>query len=147
MKSITKISMIAAMLVASFSASAQKKVLEFNQLPKTAQSFVNTHYNKGQISLVSSEKEMLSGMEYKVVLQNGTEIEFDQKGNWTEVDAKQKSVPQAIIPASILNYVRKSFPNNEVVQLKKERNGFEVELTSGLDLEFNKKGEFVRIDD
>ena len=79
-------------------------------------------------------------------------IEFDdviedKNGNWTEVDAKKNAVPHSIIPASIREYVKKSFPNNEIVQISKDSREIEVELTSGIDLKFNSKGEFIRVDD
>lgn len=136
-----------ALVGMSFSAFAQKKVLEFAQLPKTAQTFVNSHFNKQPVSLVTSEKETLSPIEYKVVLQNGTEIEFDQKGNWTEVDGNKTAIPEKIIPAAILAHVKKSFPNNGITQISKERRGYDVELSNGLDLDFDLQGKFLKIDD
>jgi hypothetical protein len=33
------------------------------------------------------------------------------------------------------------------VKIKKSSRKYEVEISNGLDLEFNKKGEFIRIDD
>ncbi|GAA4138455.1 PepSY-like domain-containing protein [Sphingobacterium kyonggiense] len=139
--------MLIAFLGTAFTATAQEKVITVNQLPKTAQSFISSHYAKSPVSLVKSEKETLSPLEYKVVLQDGTEIEFDEKGNWTEIDGKRNAVPTAIIPAAIKAHVNKSFPNNEIVELKKKKKGYEVELTSGIDLKFDAKGKFLKIDD
>lgn len=147
MKLGSKAFLIAATLFTSFAAVAQEKVLEITQLPNKAQSFIKDHYQQEKISLVSSEKEFFTGTEYKVIFQNGTEVEFDSKGNWTEVDAKLKAVPQKLIPTPIVNYVNQKFPNNQIVQINKENKEYEIELTSGIDLVFNNKGEFIRIDD
>jgi len=43
--------------------------------------------------------------------------------------------------------VRKSFPNTAIKKIEKKRFGYDVELINGLDLEFDSKGNFKRIDD
>ncbi len=147
MKNIVKAALITLIAGSSFQAIGQEKIIQLNALPKTAQSFIASHYKQEKVSLVKSEKELLSPIEYQVVLANGTKVEFDKNGNWTEVDAKKNAVPHGIIPASIREYVKKSFPNNEIVQISKDSREIEVELTSGIDLKFNSKGEFIRVDD
>lgn len=146
MKQINKIVLMIALAIMSLSVYAQKKVIQFNELPKSAQSFVSTYYTVQQISIIVVDKEFMS-TSYKVKLIDGVEIEFDNKGNWTEVDAEKKAVPNQIVNPKIMDYVKKSFPNNEIVQVSRERNKIEVELTNGLDLVFNKNGKFIRIDD
>ncbi|SKB98984.1 Putative beta-lactamase-inhibitor-like, PepSY-like [Sphingobacterium nematocida] len=139
--------MTVALLVVAVVANAQDKVITFVQLPKKAQNFVTTYYAADQVVLVKEESELLSGKSYDVKLRDGVKLEFDAKGEWTEVDAELKAVPVKIVPASILEYVKKSFPNNEIVQISRSSRKYSVELTNGIDLEFNKKGQFVRIDD
>lgn len=139
--------MTVALLVVAVVANAQDKVITFAQLPKKAQNFVTTYYAADQVVLVKEESELLSGKSYDVKLKDGVKLEFDAKGEWTEVDAELKAVPVKIVPASILEYVKKSFPNNEIVQISRSSRKYGVELTNGIDLEFNKKGQFVRIDD
>lgn len=147
MKNLLKAALMTMIVGSSFQAIAQEKFIQLNALPKTAQDFMSSHFNHEKVSLVKSEKDLLSPIEYKVVLTNGTKVEFDKNGNWTEVDGKKRAVPQDIVPASIKEHVKKSFPNNEIVQISKSSREIEVELTSGIDLKFNKKGEFIRIDD
>lgn len=145
MKTIKSLLAVVLSLVAIV-ANAQDKVISFGQLPKKAQLFVTTYYAESQVSFVKEEKELMS-KSYEVKLKDGVKIEFDSKGEWTEVDADLKSVPLKVVPVSILEYVKKSFPDNEIVQISRSSRKYEIELTNGLDLEFNKKGEFVRIDD
>ncbi|GGH16123.1 hypothetical protein FAZ19_06060 [Sphingobacterium alkalisoli] len=125
----------------------QEKIIQLAQLPQPAQLFIKTYYSKTAVSYVTLESEFLSEKEYKVVLANGVKIEFDGKGSWTEIDAKLNAVPPNIVPVSIHAHIKKSFPNNNIVQISKSIRKYEIELTNGLDLEYNKKGEFVRIDD
>jgi hypothetical protein len=146
MKTFVKGFMVVAVAMAADVAQAQK-VLQVNQLPQPAQAFIQKHFDAKNVAHVIEDDEFFSSKEYKVALANGTEIEFDSKGNWTEIDADREPLPQAIIPNSIRQYISKSFPNNEVVQISRSSRKYEVELSSGIDLEFDGKGNFKRIDD
>lgn len=146
MKTLNKLVLIMVLAFVSIQVKAQDKVIQFSNLPKMAQDFVTTYYDVKQVSYVMLDKELMTSS-YEVKLLNGTEIEFDSKGNWTEVDAKKNAVPSQLVMPSIQSYINKSFPNNQVVQISRKGRKIEVELTNGLDLEFNKKGKFIRIDD
>ena len=146
MKKIVKGLLVVAVALTTNVALAQK-VLQVNQLPQPAQAFIQKHFDTQKVAHVIEEDEFFSSKEYKVALADGTEIEFDSKGNWTEIDSDLQPVPQAIIPNSIRQYVSKSFPNNQIVQIARSSRKYEVELTSGIDLEFDNKGNFKRIDD
>lgn len=146
MKTLNKLVLIIALAFVSIQVKAQDKIIQFANLPKIAQDFVSTYYDVNQVSYVKFEKDFMSSS-YEVKLNNGVEIEFDSKGNWTEVDAKKNAVPSQLVLPSIQSYVNKSFPNNQIVQISRKGRKIEVELTNGLDLEFNKKGQFIRIDD
>lgn len=52
------------------------------------------------VILATIESDIVS-RSYDVVLQNGTKLEFDKKGNLTEVDCKQETVPDLLIPQAI----------------------------------------------
>ena len=80
-------------------------------------------------------------------LNDGTEVGFDKKGNWLKVDCNMSTVPASLIPAPIAAYVKANFPGQPIKQIKKERYGYEVELTSDIELKFNKAGELIGMDD
>ena len=142
MKNIVSVILIAL----GTSVFAQDQIVTFNQLPTKGQNFISKYFQKGQVSTVVLDNDYIS-KDYDVVLTNGTKIEFDGKGNWKEVDGKRNAIPTTFIPQSILNYVNKSFPNTKIIKIEKNRFSYDVELTNGLDLEFDSKGNFVRIDD
>ncbi|MED9888214.1 MAG: PepSY-like domain-containing protein, partial [Segatella copri] len=83
---------------------------------------------------------------YDVVLQNGTKLEFDKKGNLTEIDCKQGKVPVKLIPQAIRNYLMENYPAQAVKKLEMNKNEYEVELANGLDLTFNKHFQLIDID-
>ena len=138
---------VVMMVVATTAVQAQIKPISFAQLPQAAQNFISKHYDEKNVSYVTEESEFLTSSEYEVRLKDGKKIEFDAKGEWKEVDGKKKAIPAAIIPAPVAAYVKKSFPENEIVKISRSSRKYEVELSNGLDLEFDKKGKFLRIDD
>ena len=52
-----------------------------------------------------------------------------------------------LLPKGIRNFVAKQQPGQRIVGIDKERSGYDVELTNGIDLKFNKAGQFIRYDD
>lgn len=146
MKKISKLLLLVSLSFIYFGANAQNKVIPFSDLPTVAQNFISKHYATKQVTYTVMDKDFFS-TSYEVKLNNGVEIEFDGKGNWKEIDADLVPVPNEVVPSKIRNYVNKSFPNNEIVKISRSKGKIEIELKNGLDLEFNKKGDFIRIDD
>ena len=135
--------------IATLTMSCDKEtVVTEDQLPKTASQFLNQHFNNVKILSIVEEKEGLSGKEFDVLLDNGIEIKFDKNGEWLDIDAKADttSLPESLIPASINSYVKQNYANAGINSIEKEKHGYDVELTNGLDLVFDKDGKFVRID-
>ncbi len=132
-------------LIFGLSANAQKTVIKKEALPANAQTFLKTHFGSKKPSYILEDKEILS-TEYKVQFDNKTEIEFDKKGNWKEVDAKDNKMPSSIIPKKIASYIKANFPKEKITKIELGSSGYETKLTNGLELKFNLKGDFIKID-
>lgn len=143
---IKVLSVMAALFLVT-AVSAQNKIISPNELPKKAQSFLNKHFSNQTISFVSLDRNYLMSKEYDVLLANGTKIEFSSDGAWEEVDGELQTIPTAFIPTSILQYVKRSFPNTQITKIEKDRSGYDVKISNGIGLEFNSQGVFKRIDD
>lgn len=145
-------SIILAMAIfAAVSLSAcnheDKKVIQFGELPQAAQTFVDTHFADKQVSIVYHDTE-LADKDYEVIFTDGANIDFSKKGEWTEVeDRDTNGVPTAIMLQGIVDYVSTNFAGQYVVQLGKERSNYEVELNNGVEMVFDKEGQFLRYDD
>ena len=85
------------------------KPISFAQLPQTAQKFVKQHFPKAKIALTKMETELFD-KSYDVVFTNGDKLEFNKKGEWTEVNCKFSSVPVKVLPAQIKKYVEENYP-------------------------------------
>lgn len=132
-------------LLTGFAANAQKTSITMAQLPANAQSFLKKHYPKQTPNYILKDEETFS-LDYKVQLADGTEIEFDRKGNWEEVDGNKNTIPSSIIPAPILTYVQTHYKGAAIVKIDKGAWDYEIDLNNGLELKFNSKGEFLRVD-
>ncbi len=140
--------LVAVAVAGCFAAQAKDEyVRDVNYLPQTAKSFIEQHFKTADVSFIKLDKTLGKVTEYEVVFQDGTEIDFDGKGNWDNIEMPvKKSVPKAIVPAEIAKYVGKNYPNQRIVSIDKDRSGYEIELQNGVDLKFNKAGQFKRID-
>jgi hypothetical protein len=142
-----KLNLIACLiagLIFGLSANAQKTVIKKEALPANAQTFLKTHYGSKKPSYILEDKELLS-TEYKVQFDNKTEIEFDKKGNWREVDGNGDKIPSSIIPKKIASYVKTNFRKEKITKIEIGTFGYETKLTNGLELKFNLKGDFTKI--
>ena len=147
MKRIFRILMIAICCMVSCNMVANAgndKPISVNALPAKAQTLLNNHFNGQKVMLATIESGVVS-RSYDVVLQNGTKLEFDKKGNLTEIDCKQGIVPALLIPQAIKNYLKDN-AGQSVQKIEMNKNEYEVELTNGLDLTFNKHFQLIDID-
>ena len=121
------------------------KPIAVNALPVKAQTLLSNHFNNQKVMLATIESGVVS-RSYDVVLQNGTKLEFDKKGNITEIDCKQGIVPVQLIPQAIKSYLKDNYAGQSVKKIEMNKNEYEVELTNGLDLTFNKHFQLIDID-
>jgi len=138
---------VMALLAIQFVAAREVVTKDEMQLPLTARNFINQHFTQPQISYIKIESELLKGKKYEVVLTNGTELDFDSKGEWTEIDCKRSAVPASIIPQYVKEYVNANFKENIITQMDRDRRGIEVELNNDLSLKFDKNGKLYKLDD
>ncbi len=72
---------------------------------------------------------------------------FAMQAAMAQDDVQITEIPASIIPSGIRDYVKKNYASSTIKDIKKKRYGYEVELTGDIDLEFNSKGKFLRVDD
>lgn len=139
--------MVAALMAVQFVSAKDVVTKDEMKLPLQARNFINQHFTNPQISYIKIDSDLFEGKKYEAVLTNGIEIEFDSKGEWTDVDCKKGEVPAGIIPGYVKEYMKTGFSGNFITQIERDRKGTEVELNNDLSLKFDKKGNFRRLDD
>jgi len=126
--------------------SCKDSIITADRLPDAARSFINEYFAENTISYIKKDRG-LANISYEVVLQDGTEIEFDKSGKWDSIDCKRNAVLAGLVPDAISEYVQVNFPGQLIVKIDREAFGYEIELSSDLELKFDKNGKMLEIDD
>lgn len=116
----------------------------FQTMPANVKNFLAKYYPKATVAKYEA-KNTVVGKKYEVKLNNGAEIDFDKNGNWEEISDKM-GVPMSLIPVKIKAYLDKKYKGVKVESIDKEKNKIKVELLNDIDLEFDKTGNFLRLD-
>lgn len=146
MKTMKYFMLAFVLVLQSAICEGREKVITVKELPAAAQTLLATHFKNHQVALVQKDHE-LTHIDYDVVFNNGTKLQFDSKGEWSEIDCKPAAVPEALVPKAISSYVKTTYPNVRIVQIERDRKGYEIELSNGLDIKFNNQFKVVEIDD
>lgn len=146
MKKVLSI-LVMALAAVQFVSAGDVITQDVKQLPLKARNFINQYFNKPQVSHIKIESEIFQSKKYEVLLTDRSEIDFDSKGNWVEVNCHKSAVPSALVPAYVKEYAKTNFPKEIITKIEMRRSGTEVELSNDLSLKFNKKGKFVKMDD
>jgi hypothetical protein len=137
------ISLFAMNLVA---LAGNDKPIQVSEMPKAAQLFIKNHFADLSVAMAKVETDFLD-KNYDVVFTNGNKVEFDKKGNWTNVDCEHTQVPVAILPEAIRQYVTQNYPDAKVLKIEvTDRKGYDVELSNGFELEFDKRMNVIDVD-
>lgn len=145
MKKSDILSLVMALSVMSitFSSCDKEKEIAIGDLPKEIAVYIATHFPDNPII---SAKIDLEGTRktYEIKLQGGFELEFNRKKEIIEIEGISK-LPNSVIPQKILDYVNANYPDNFIVEWELGKNHQEVKLDNKLELIFDMKGNFFRI--
>lgn len=144
MKKIAAI-LIGLSMFASVLRADNDKVIQFNQLPETAQQFIQRHFSDSKILLVKMDKDIIS-KSFEVIFEGGSKIDFDSKGSWEEIDCRATSVPEAVVPSEILQYVKINYPDTNIRKIEKDTREYEVKLSNRVELSFDLRFNLIDID-
>ena len=56
------------------------------------------------------------------------------------------SVPANLVPTKIMYQIKKRYPTQKIIGIETGKEGYEVKLSSGLEIKFNKHFKVVEID-
>lgn len=131
---------------------------EINVLPEAAKAFITTYFNQYTVNeVVKNETENEKGSIYVSQLQkNGNvtgmasnvKIEFDQNGDWTEIESFTDGIPipdeiMKMLPIAIEQYINLNYPGIGIEEIEKKAYGYKVELINGKELLFDKNGDIL----
>lgn len=119
-------------------------------LPEKAKKFIGTYFPE---SVITGVEEEFDTQTFEVDLNDGTDIEFNAAGDWTEVDAGRgtclaPALVKALLPENSYNEIVGMKLANAVETVKRDSKFYKVELRSPEfdDLRFNASGILVEIE-
>lgn len=132
--------LIAVLGAAAWSCSDNDdEVISGETIPTAAKAFITQYFPSAKIVTATKDKN-----EYEVTLSEGTRIDFNISGEWTDVDAAAgKTVPSGFYPEGIDAFIAENLNSVGINEIEKNRNGYEVELLTGADLTFDYEGGFT----
>lgn len=95
---------IVMLLICAPGATASDRAIAYHDLPLRAQSFVKKYFNPHKVVLVKEDRGFRD-TDYDVKFTDGSEIEFNGRGEWTEVKCP-KGLKNGIIPVQIMNFMK-----------------------------------------
>ena len=126
-------------------APAQAQAAAAQALPEAITAFIKQHFPNAQIAGAEPDHDH-DGLEYDVYLSDGTQVDFDANNQWDQVES-MKGVPAFFIPNGIANYVKSNYQNIVITKINKEYHGYDIELANGMELSFDRSGNFMGMDD
>lgn len=135
-----------SMAVCTSAFASDERPIDVSELPAPARQFIQTHFANAQVAYASVDGSLFD-KDYEVAFTDGRKVEFTRSGEWKEVDAKRADFPMSVLPQAIRSYLHQHYPDAAVMQIDRDRHGYEVKLRNGLELEFDKNGRLYKIDD
>ena len=131
----------------SVAAYADDSPVAIDQLPAAVKTFVVQNFPAQKILFAEKDSGFFEKTKYEVRLDDGTKAEVYKDGTWDKVENKSKGVPASFVPKGIADYVKANYAATPVTKVDKEKYGYEVELSSGLELKFNEQFQLIGMDD
>lgn len=136
---------IAISVAFALTAKADDRPVTFEQLPAVAQAFISQYYPEDAVSYATRDDDFVMP-EYTVVLVSGVKIQFENNGSLEKISAKN-GVPSGLVPIQVRDYVDRHYRDVTIWEYEVGRRSYEVKLSNGMELKFNRNFALVGIDD
>lgn len=146
MKKITIIALLMSVCVLGAFAKKGRQPIAFKQLPKVVKQEVKQIYTPKEVQLITSEKKAFRHYEFTLILDDGSQVVFNEKAQVIKAKSEQ-GVKDIFIPTEIAEYIKATFPHAVITEYEKDSNKQVIVLNDTMTLVFKKNGKFLRIDD
>ena len=134
----------AALFLSAAVINAENRNIDVYSLPDAIRNFIDSHFPDNKILSAWQDDELIYP-DYDVELDNGISLEFYNDGTLEKIECKD-GISREFIPVPILEFVKVRYPGAYFVEYKLDRKHYEVTLSNGLELKFNKHFNLMEID-
>lgn len=123
----------------------RESILKENEIPAEITAYISQHFSNHKILQSVKDRDNFE-LTYDIILSEGVTLEFNRKKEIISIDGNAQ-LPESAIPSQILTYVNAQYPGDLIQDWEiADKQNQEIRLSNGLELIFNKSGEFLRID-
>lgn len=137
--------LLVSVFTLQFASAGNDKPITVEQLPAVAQQFVKKHFASEKVAFAKEDSELFD-TSYEVMFANGDKVEFNKKGEWTDIKCKHSQVPAAVVPQAIQKFVTDRYPDAKIISLEKDRYSYEVKLNNRWEIKFDTKFNIIDMD-
>ena len=123
---------------------------DINDLPEAASDFVNQNFANVEVDKIDTNDSwynMSDSETYEVELSNGIELDFNKRGEITEIENDEaENVRRTAFDRSVWDYVERNYADAVIINYEVEKDGYDLELDDGTELSFDKEGSFLEED-
>lgn len=143
-KFLIKASLMATVVVFSLTGCDKEEIIPSKDIPSEITNYISIHFPNNTIVQAINDTKT-----YDILLSESISLEFNRKKEIVDIDGVDgiTQLPNSVIPEKILQYVTTNYPTNFITDWELDGKNQQVQLDNGLDLEFNMKGDFLRIED
>lgn len=123
--------------------------VNLNQLPQNARDFLQKHFKNYIVTQCDHEFDDNS---YEVKLSDGTDVEFDARGRWTEIEAGRINVlpvqlVKKLVPHKAYKELVSRKINTLVESVKRLKDGYKIEIKNAEydEFIFSSDGKLIRV--
>jgi hypothetical protein len=133
-----------SILITLFSSCEKETIIPAGEIPNEINAYVLKHFPTSSITQILVDKDLVSKT-FEVIITGGVSLEFNNKKQIQDIDGSSL-LPESVIPEKIRQYVTSNYPNNVITDWELQGKNQQIGLNSGVELKFNLKGDFLRID-
>ncbi len=146
-KTLFYLNAILLLAVAAIGTSCDdEKCIEFGDLPQSARHFVETYF--GGIEITSAVRDKDDGRTtYELRLADGTEIDFNENGEWENIDCPFSTLPDGILPQAIAGDIATRYPDARLHGAERAIGGYIIDLNKAdgtpLEVRYSAAGDYI----
>ncbi len=141
------ITLLVALLAAAAAVYADNdRAVSFDRLPDRAQAFLSENFPSSKLAYAKQERDFLE-VHYEVVMVSGEKIEFDRRGEWTSIECRYARLDRNLVPEPIRAKVEEMYQGAEYREISRDRREYEVKISYGVELTFDRHFNLMGIDD
>jgi hypothetical protein len=137
---------LALVLVTFAIVKADDRPVTFNQLPRAAQTFINTNYPDEKVAFATVDDDFIRP-DYHVALVSGVMLQFEHGGSLEKIETRNGNIPAGIIPFQIIDMVKQYYPEAQITEYEIGKRSYEVKLSNRMEMKFNTKFQIIELDD